>query len=53
MTFPETVAALRSSRSTIGRLAKSGALPSVRIGRRVLFRASDVTKLATPAAAND
>ncbi|MBL8574941.1 MAG: helix-turn-helix domain-containing protein [Hyphomicrobiaceae bacterium] len=39
---PEVCALLSISRSTLWKISKSGALPSVKIGRGVRFRADDV-----------
>lgn len=42
MTVAEVAKFLRVHRSTVSRLAKSGELPSHKIGNRRLFKASDV-----------
>lgn len=43
MTESQVAALLQISRSSVGRLGRSGALPRLAIGRSVRYRAADVT----------
>jgi excisionase family DNA binding protein len=45
LTVPETAAALRVSRSTVYELLQSGRLRGVKIGRRRLVAASEITEI--------